>query len=384
MLAPGVEQRVAVAGKTLVVAEDQAQGAGGKGVLNVSVCPATGVAEVYFYDHFPLAHTAMSAPVGYGAMMKRTVQAAACCVAGDPQQVTGVRAVLVRQNDVSKPLQLAELEIYATSNEGVNIASTATCYLLPSEGNGFFNANKNTGVTLDFNDGDYSTAFNTGAVSPGMEYYAFCALPEPILLHSIKLVPRGSNADNSENMTLELYAELGADVGEDADLATVRPVGKLWQRLVEHPGASWYAGETFTIPSAVQSGTYPCDERATGEPLLMQYPSIHGKAFAIVVADGSVEVQAAVSFDTCPGDASAYAFDSSFPQGQGQAQTCLPCPSKVTPLPCSLAPMHSSLMFSCSLPLSCSLFLSLVLSLPPCFSDPVLPSASPAMEPACN
>jgi len=310
-------------GKVLVVAEDDAKGAGGTGELNVSVCPASGTATVYFYDDFPHAATMLSAPLSYGALQSDLLYAADCCTRGASVPASGVRAVVLRQND-PQFLNIAEIEIYTAANPAVNIAPSATCYLLPATG-AYYNGNDDA-TAPQLIDEDYATYAHSGNPKDGGgKDFAVCVLPQPTELAKIKVVPRASKADRSENLTLEVYAEVGMSEGED--MGPVRGVGLLWQTLVQHPGAAWEAGEEYTVPSLPTS--FVCDEGTGPAGPTFRYPVVHGKAFALIDAPAGAAIHTSVEYHTCPGAVADYEFDFSFPTpAPGNTQSCHPCPTR--------------------------------------------------------
>lgn len=285
---PGTTATLVGSNQVLVLAEDEAKGAGGAGQLSVSVCPSPAAdrADVYFYDHFPLADVTMGAPpLGYGATQKASIYAMDCCIPGTTFTAAGVRAVVLRQN-LPTYLNPAEVEIYAASDPTTNIASTATCYALPHTG-GWYNGDRSTGLQPRLNDGDPTTLTHSGAPTTGNgKDFVICVLPEPTVLAKVKLYPQPGWGDRSQNWTLAVYANVGMEDGPD--LGPVRVVGKLWERLVEHPW-TWDAGEEYTIPQEPQTAQYACDDRASpldsASPQL-QYSVAQGQAYALVDVTG--------------------------------------------------------------------------------------------------
>eukprot|EP00286_Rhodomonas_abbreviata_P016574 CAMPEP_0181340362 /NCGR_PEP_ID=MMETSP1101-20121128/29796_1 /TAXON_ID=46948 /ORGANISM="Rhodomonas abbreviata, Strain Caron Lab Isolate" /LENGTH=1200 /DNA_ID=CAMNT_0023451487 /DNA_START=105 /DNA_END=3707 /DNA_ORIENTATION=+ len=337
LLSPGNPRSLSHSDKALIVAEDHAKGVGGYGELNLTVCPSTTAREatVYFYDNFPLAATHFSSPLSYGAIESHTVSYLDCCTPGDLLPTSGVRVVVVRQND-PKYLNIAEIEIYAAANDAVNIAPSAVCYQGPV--GGWYYSGEADGLDLALNDEDYSTVTHSGYPEKGGgQDYAVCVLPQQTVLAKIKLVPHNVAA-RSKNWTLALYAEVLHEV-EDGTGDPPLPIGRglMWQTLVEHETGLWQSGEEYPIPSLPT--TFKCDNRVAGS---LRYTAAQGKAYALidVTGAGASDVSAAVDFHTCPGVQPGDNFDFSYPTTEpGNTQSCHPCPERALDLtgmaPCS-------------------------------------------------
>jgi hypothetical protein len=180
--------------------------------------------------------------------------------------------VVVKQND-NEPLAIAEIEIYALSNPTVNIAPTATCYMLPSTGS-FYNGDSTTGVAPQLNDLLYVDSAHSGSPSSGAgKDWCMCILPQPTPLKTIKVVPRSGWPDRSRDFTLEVYGGIASETA--AEYASVRPVGLLWSTPILHASGSWESGQAFDVPTLPAS--FPCDSRSTGRPVAFQYEAVHGQ-----------------------------------------------------------------------------------------------------------
>jgi len=327
---PGAPVTLASAarGKVLVVAEDDAKGAGGAGELQVTMCPASGTSTVFFYDDFPVAGTLLGAPLSYGAMESHLVFAADCCTEGASIPVAGVRVVVLRQND-PQPHHINEIEIFASANPTVNIAPEAKCYLLPSTGT-WYNG-QHDGLQPRLNDEDLTGTSHSGVPhSGGGKDFAMCVLQQAVELSSVKIVPSSTWSSRNQNYTLELYADVA--MGDLAsNMGPVKAVGKLWQRLVEHSGV-WYNGgdgETYTVPSlSALPSDWTCEANAGPQGPTFTFPAAHGKSYAIVDATAAgTAVTTSVEHSTCPGTDATLDFSYPTPE-PGGTQSCHPCPSK--------------------------------------------------------
>jgi hypothetical protein len=322
-------------GSLLVRIADHERGAGGRGSLQLSVCPIDGLDEatVYLYDDLPMAHLLFSAPPSYQAINKFKVLAADCCQAGESWPVFGVRAVVIRQM-LNEMLSIAELEAYLSTDPLTNVAPRATCYSLPM-GEGYYMANWETAVLTRITDGLTSTISHSsdradakyGALESGFGHFDMCVFDEPLPVARLKITPREGLAVRSQRLSVEAYASVTADLSDPTGL---RPIGLVFRQNISMPlGASLWSTE-LTLP--------PLPAQISCEPNVQtpfSFPTVQGSSYAVVktrTAAGRVRMRWSLNSTACPLGAYLVPLNNT----PGGMFACRPCPARALDFPGTL------------------------------------------------